>query len=95
MPAKVRVPDVIGMSRSDAKAAIEAAGFVVEVVDKHVSDPDNVDVVLDQDPVAGTKLLQGMTVTITVGSTEVGTPGPSPEPQPEPVTDRPQTVSSR
>jgi penicillin-binding protein 1A len=84
VPTKVKVPDVIGMSRSDAKAAIEAAGFVVEVVDKHVSDPDNVDVVLDQDPVAGTKLLQGMTVTITVGSTEVGAPSPSPDPSPSP-----------
>ncbi|MGZ5307428.1 MAG: PASTA domain-containing protein, partial [Actinomycetota bacterium] len=74
----------IGVSRTDAKTALEAAGFVVEIVDKHVSDPDNVDVVLDQDPIAGTKALQGTTVTITVGSTGEGSPGPSPDPSPSP-----------
>ncbi len=84
VPAKVKVPDVTGMSRTDAKAALEAAGFVVEIVEKQVSDPGNVDVVLDQDPVAGTKALQGTTVTITVGSADVGTPVPSPEPSPGP-----------
>ncbi len=84
VPSKVKVPDVLGMSRSDAKAALEGAGFVVEVVDKHVSDPDNIDVVLDQAPAGGTKLLQGTTVTITVGSTDVGAPGPSPGPSPSP-----------
>ncbi len=91
VPAKVKIPDVTGMSRADAKAALEAAGFVVEVVEKHVSDPHNVDVVLDQDPAAGTKALQGTTVTITVGTDEEQTPSPSPdqsgtESQPEPVT---------
>ena len=35
-------------------------------------------------PPAGTKLLQGTTVTITVGSTDVGAPGPSPGPSPSP-----------
>ena len=82
VPAKVKIPDVTGMSRADAKAALEAAGFVVEVVEKHVSDPHNVDVVLDQDPEAGTKALQGTTVTITVGTDEEQTPSPSPEPSP-------------
>ncbi|MGZ5307035.1 MAG: transglycosylase domain-containing protein [Actinomycetota bacterium] len=84
VPSKVKVPDVIGVSRTDAKTALEAAGFVVEIVDKHVRDPDNVDVVLDQDPIAGTKALQGTTVTITVGSTGEGSPGPSPDPSPSP-----------
>jgi penicillin-binding protein 1A len=83
VPAKVKVPDVIGMARKDAKAALEAAGFVVEVVEKHVSDPDNVEVVLDQDPTAGTKALQGTTVFIMVGSTDED-PGPSPDPSPTP-----------
>ncbi len=84
VPSKVKVPDVVGMSRTDAKTALEAAGFVVEVVSKHVSDPHNVDVVLDQQPAGGTKLLQGSTVTITVGSSDTGTPSPSPEPSPSP-----------
>ena len=85
VPSKVKVPDVIGMSRNDAKAALEAAGFVVEVAEKHVSDPDNVDVVLDQDPTAGTKALQGTTIFITVGSNEEDPPqSPDPSPTPEP-----------
>ena len=56
----------------------------MEVVEKHVSDPHNVDVVLDQDPAAGTKALQGTTVTITVGTDEEQSPSPSPEPSPSP-----------
>jgi serine/threonine-protein kinase len=84
VPSKVKVPDVVGLSRTDAKAALETAGFVVEVVSKHVSDPHNVDVVLDQQPPGGTKLLQGSTVTITVGTSETDTPTPSPEPSPSP-----------
>jgi len=84
VPAKVKIPDVTGISRADAEAALETAGFLVEVVEKHVSDPHNVDVVLDQDPEAGTKALQGTTVTITVGTDEEH-PGPSPGPQPSPT----------
>jgi membrane peptidoglycan carboxypeptidase len=84
VPVKVKVPDVVGMSRTDAKATLEVAGFLVEVVEKLVSNPDNVDVVLAQDPDAGIKALQGTTVTITVGSSEEGTPGPSPDPSPSP-----------
>jgi penicillin-binding protein 1A len=82
VPAKVKIPDVVGLSQADAKAALEAAGFVVDVVEKHVSDPHNVGVVLIQDPVAGVKALQGTTVTITVGI--AGSPSPSPTPSPTP-----------
>jgi len=66
------------------RSSVEAAGFVVEVVEKHVSDPHNVDVVLDQDPAAGAKALQGTTVTITVGTADEQSPSPSPEPSPSP-----------
>jgi penicillin-binding protein 1A len=83
-PAKVKVPDVVGMSRAEAKAALEAAGFVPQVVEKHVTNPDNVDTVLSQDPDPGTKLLQGTTVTVTVGVADEPTPGPSPDPSPTP-----------
>jgi penicillin-binding protein 1A len=84
VPAKVKIPDVVGMSRTDARAALEVSGFVVEVVEKHVGDPHDVDVVLGQDPIAGTKALQGTTVTITVGTDQQGNPGPSPDPSPSP-----------
>jgi penicillin-binding protein 1A len=87
VPAKVKVPDVTGMSRSEATKALETAGFVVKIEEKHVSDPANADVVLAQDPAAGTKALQGTAVTITVGTTDQGTPSPhppSPSPSPSP-----------
>ncbi len=90
VPAKVKVPDVIGMSRADATTKLEAAGFVVEVVQKHVSDADNVGIILDQEPEPGIKQLQGTTVTITVGSEEEDPdpgPDPDPSPSPEPRTD--------
>jgi penicillin-binding protein 1A len=76
VPEKVKVPDVIGMSQRNATAALEAAGYVVEVVEKHVSDPANVGVVLNQDPAGGEKLLQGAAVTITVGGTGEASPSP-------------------
>ena len=63
------------MTQRDATAALEIAGFVVEVVDKHVSDPENIGIVLTQEPVGGSKLLQGAVVTITVGTDETP-PGP-------------------
>jgi serine/threonine-protein kinase len=82
VPAKVKVPDVVGLSVDDARAALEAAGFVVEIEERHVSDPHNDGLVLAQDPGAGTKALQGTAVTITVGTGEDPSPTPSPSPEP-------------
>ena len=82
VPAKVKVPDVVGMSVDDARAALEAAGFVAEIVERHVSDPHNDGLVMTQDPAAGTKALQGTAVTITVGTTDDPSPSPSPSPEP-------------
>jgi penicillin-binding protein 1A len=86
VPAKVKIPDVVGMSVDDARMALEAAGFVVEISERHVSDPHNDGLVMAQDPPAGTKALQGTVVTITVGTSDdpSPTPGPSPSPSPGP-----------
>jgi len=80
VPSKVKIPDVVGMSHADARTALEAAGFVVEFVERHVSDPHNDGLVMAQDPAAGTKALQGTVVTITVGTSDDPSPSPSPEP---------------
>jgi hypothetical protein len=82
VPAKVKIPDVVGLSQADATAALQAAGFVVGVVEKLASDPQNVGLVLIQDPAASVKALQGTTVTITVGI--VGSPSPNPTGPPPP-----------
>src|SRR4051812_10005910 len=62
---KADVPNVVGQDREDARAQLEAAGFVV---DSKEQDDDSHDpgTVLSQDPAAGTELTQGKTVTITV-----------------------------
>ncbi len=81
-PSKVKIPDVVGLAADDARAALEQAGFVVAIVERHVSDPANDGEVLAQDPSGDEKALQGTTVTITVGTS--GTPSPSPSPSPTP-----------
>jgi serine/threonine-protein kinase len=59
------VPDVVGMTREDALAALQAAGFVVDTQTSYdvVADPGTV---ASQDPAAGTKATLGSTVLIGV-----------------------------
>lgn len=68
VPALSDVPEVVGLSVDQARAAIEQAGFVVKVVNKVVTSPGDVDRVLAQSPRAGAKADQGSVVTITVGT---------------------------
>ncbi len=66
-PGMARVPNVIGQSESDARAALAAAGFQVSVV-REPSSADNEGRVVDQSPGGGSSGQTGSTVTITVGS---------------------------
>ena len=61
----VTVPDVVGLSSGDASAALEAEGFVVSVdyVAGWGTFPGDV---VEQDPVAGTRLRKGDEVVIKV-----------------------------
>ena len=64
-PPLVEVPDVVGLSSSDAAGVLEDAGFTVNVdlvagLGEYPGD------VVDQDPVAGHKLESGSEVTIKV-----------------------------
>jgi penicillin-binding protein 1A len=61
------VPNVVGLSGSEAAALIRSAGFTVAVVEQEASNPAKVDRVLAQSPAPGTELIEGRTVTITVG----------------------------
>lgn len=66
----VPVPDVVGLSLSDATTALTAAGFTPDVsYDGNINSPSPGDVV-SQDPVAGT-LQTGGTVSIVIGGIEV------------------------
>jgi penicillin-binding protein 1A len=81
-PQMVSLPSVIGMTEEQAIAALESWAFVVEV--QRVESLNPAGTVLSQDPGAGTQLLQGSIVTITVASGVVPTPSPEPEPSPSP-----------
>jgi serine/threonine protein kinase/beta-lactam-binding protein with PASTA domain len=66
-PELVTVPDVVGAFREDAKAQIKAVGLRHSVVFQDVTDPDEDDIVLDQNPGGGTQAEPRSFVTILVG----------------------------
>jgi eukaryotic-like serine/threonine-protein kinase len=81
-PPEVQVPDVVELPEDEARAELEAAGFVVEVQEEAVTSEDDVGVVLEQAPDAGEERAEGSTIEITVGALEevTGTPTPNPTP---------------
>jgi serine/threonine-protein kinase len=74
-PKTKAVPSVEGQERDAAVAALEDAGFKVEVTEQEVDDENLVNLVLSQDPPAGTQAKPGSVVTIVVG---VAPPPPAP-----------------
>jgi eukaryotic-like serine/threonine-protein kinase len=85
-PGAVDVPDVVGLTRGDARGELQAAGFEVQIKTTESQDPADDDIVLDQRPGHGTKLKKGRTVVLYVGQytpppTDTGTtPTPTPIP---------------
>jgi serine/threonine-protein kinase len=72
-PEQVTVPDVVGMTQSQATSTLQGAGFHVVSQDQLTTHASENGQVLDQTPNAGTKAAKGSTVTITVGRTAGGT----------------------
>jgi eukaryotic-like serine/threonine-protein kinase len=66
-PAAISVPDVVGLTRGDARGELQSAGFNVEVRTRQSQDPADDDIVLDQRPGHGTQLKKGRTVIVYVG----------------------------
>ena len=66
-PGAVDVPDVVGLTRGDARGELQGAGFKVEIKTRDSQDPADDDIVLDQRPGQGTQLKKGRTVVIYVG----------------------------
>jgi eukaryotic-like serine/threonine-protein kinase len=64
---KVVVPNVVGESRVQAGADLQAAGLNVRVVKQTTDDPNSDDQVITQSPNAGARLPRGEAVTIFVG----------------------------
>ncbi|MEX0851182.1 MAG: PASTA domain-containing protein [Gaiellaceae bacterium] len=65
-PAKVTVPDVVGLEEQAAREELESAGFDVTVVDEPTDNVDEDGVVLDQAPAGGSSRSKGSVVTITI-----------------------------
>jgi eukaryotic-like serine/threonine-protein kinase len=61
------VPNVVGQSRDEARAALKDAGLRARIVRRTTTDPNEDGQVLDQSPQAGTRLRQGEFVTVSVG----------------------------
>jgi serine/threonine-protein kinase len=75
-PPPVTVHDVAGQSPADAQAALEAQGFVVEVV-RQYDEAVPADAVIGTDPGAGAEVPRDSTVRLLVSD------GPAPVPVPE------------
>jgi penicillin-binding protein 1A len=66
-PKEIPVPDVVGSTLAEARNLLETAGFKVSSVeDAASSDPPGT--VTDQNPAAGTSLLQGEVVTLVISA---------------------------
>jgi eukaryotic-like serine/threonine-protein kinase len=95
-PDTVAVPQVEGLDRDSAIAALEDAGFRVRETSRDTTDPGLEGVVLDQSPIAGAQAKAGATVTIGVGKlveTPVEPPPPPPSPEPPPPPPPPATTA--
>jgi len=66
-PQTAPVPNVAGMSLSDAQKALVAAGYNAVVTQENVTNPGKNNVVLKQQIAAGTTLAKGSNVPVVVG----------------------------
>jgi len=63
-PAKATVPDLVYLQLSQAQAFVQNDGFNPDVVYEFSNEPT--DEVIDQSPLAGARISQGSTITLTV-----------------------------
>ncbi|CAA9469967.1 MAG: hypothetical protein AVDCRST_MAG69-16 [uncultured Solirubrobacteraceae bacterium] len=68
-PPEVDVPDVVDLREEEARSQLEQADLEVRRERIDAERPEDVGVVLEQDPPAGETLPPGSTVTIVVGRT--------------------------
>src|SRR5262249_36504237 len=85
-PDTAPVPTVTGQTQDQATAALQQAGFKVQVKEKTTTDQTQDGKIIQERPVAGTVLKKGRTVVIYVGKFQASptptTPGTPAEPTP-------------
>jgi serine/threonine-protein kinase len=71
---QIEMPDLTGMSQKDAEQKLKSLGWngVFNVDKKTVTDPQQRDTVLSQQPTKGTLITKGTSVTVTVGQFGIG-----------------------
>jgi membrane peptidoglycan carboxypeptidase len=90
-PQMVRIPSVVGLSQEKAVELLKSYGFLAFVTTVDSTKPAGT--VLAVDPGAGTRILQGGVVTLTVASGIPPPPIPSPSPSPSPPPSPPPSPS--
>lgn len=78
---KVKIPDVLGLSKTKAQNELINAGFKVDLVYEPSDQPEGT--VIAQTPEGGTLAIKGLTITLTIASPVVA---PSPTPTASPST---------
>jgi beta-lactam-binding protein with PASTA domain len=73
-PNKVRVPDLTGMSKDDATAALEAEGLKVSTTDTVESAAQDAGKVIDTDPAGGATVDKGSSVALHLASGKATVP---------------------
>lgn len=86
---KTKLPDVVGMTESQAVKTLQKAGFLVDVSYQPTPDKSLGGIVASMGPGAGTKAEEGSTVSITVYEYVKPKPPPSPPPTTPPPTPSP------
>lgn len=78
-PVTVTVPDVVGLTQSNAETAITNAGLVVGTISTASSDTVAAGDVISQNPLAGTSVAQGSAVNLVVSTGPAATTVTTPD----------------
>jgi eukaryotic-like serine/threonine-protein kinase len=65
---RAAIPNVIGRPADEATRILQEAGFTVRRAERAVTNPNDVDRVVAQEPAAGSEARRGAAVTITIGN---------------------------
>ena len=68
--ADIEVPDLLGVNIEEARDILEDLNLEIEITDARINPDFDPEYIIDQDPVAGTKVKEGYTVKVVINSGE-------------------------